>query len=218
MAKRKEPAHAPKQSNPTTATVTNPDRWDLTQGTFISGRAFIDGAESLGADMDKRWGIDRLRLLVPPEIREKFDRQRYKLQAAIENGTLEEVRTESARMIAGYLACDKIASENGERHIEGDMIEIALDDGTVVTIVPDIARAAMALTAGRQATILTYPELSLILSHHKATMEVKKQWPGAKVTAVRAPTDPLRKIYRPTGLDEPFNDPIPFPPKKAPAG
>ena len=42
--------------------------------------------------MEAKWGCDRLRLLVGPELREKFDRQRYLLNQAIWHGDLEAVR------------------------------------------------------------------------------------------------------------------------------
>jgi hypothetical protein len=43
----------------------------------LPGRACIDEADVTAAQMETRWRAGRLRLLVTPELREKFDRQRY---------------------------------------------------------------------------------------------------------------------------------------------
>lgn len=188
--------------------VTNPDRWDRSHGTFISGRAFIDGADAVAVEMERYWGVDRLRLLVPPEVREKFDRQRYLFSQAILNGTLQEVQRESTRMIAGWMACNKIAIGLGATHLPLEVFEVTLEDNTVAAIVPDIQRAALVQAEGRGVAVYTHFEIGRILSQYKLVNKTKLTWPGATVVAAKAPVDPLRAIDRPTGFDTPFNDEI----------
>jgi hypothetical protein len=60
-----------------------PTSWARTNGTYIAGKAHLDGVDALAAEMERKWGCDRLRLLVSPDLREKFDRQRYFLNQAI---------------------------------------------------------------------------------------------------------------------------------------
>jgi hypothetical protein len=60
-----------------------PRTWADTPGTYIAGRANIDGADAVAIEMERKWGCDRLRLLVSTELREKFDRQRFLLNQAI---------------------------------------------------------------------------------------------------------------------------------------
>ena len=60
--------------------------WASTPGTYIAGQANIDGADKVAVEMEKKWGCDRLRLLVDTELREKFDRQRYLFNAAVWHG------------------------------------------------------------------------------------------------------------------------------------
>src|SRR6185369_8406045 len=81
--------------------------WARTHGTYLSGRAYIDGADETAAEMEAKWGCDRLRLLVAPDLREKFDRQRYLLNQAVWHGELEEVRREAGRMVTAWLALDR---------------------------------------------------------------------------------------------------------------
>jgi len=188
--------------------VSNPDRWDRSHGTYLAGRGFIDGADAVAVEMERYWGVDRLRLLVPPEVREKFDRQRYLFNKAITNGDLEEVRRESTRMIAGWMACNKIALAAGAKRLEREVIEVGLDDGTTAAIVPDAIRASLVRAEGRQVTIYTHEEIGRILSSHSLVGKVKATWPGAQVIRSVLPDDPLRKIDRPTGFDTEFDDEI----------
>ena len=62
--------------------------WASTPGTYIAGQANIDGADKVAVEMEKKWGCDRLRLLVSTEMREKFDRQRYLFNSAVWHGDL----------------------------------------------------------------------------------------------------------------------------------
>jgi hypothetical protein len=189
--------------------VSNPDRWDRSHGTFISGRAFIDGADAVAVEMERYWGVDRLRLLVSPEVREKFDRQRYLFNQAIQNGTLQDVQKESTRMIAGWMACNKIAIDAGAKHMPLEVVEIGLDDGTVAAIVPDAVRADLVRREGRAITIYTHAEIAHLLMEHALVAKVKVTFPGATVVAARKKGDPLRGIDRPTGFDTPFDDGVP---------
>jgi hypothetical protein len=87
--------------------------WARTNGTYLTGRAYIDGADKTAAEMESKWGADRLRLLVSSELREKFDRQRYLLNQAISHGKLEDVRRESGRMVKAWMALDRAAESTG---------------------------------------------------------------------------------------------------------
>ena len=88
--------------------------WARTNGTYLTGRAYIDGADETASEMEAKWGADRLRLLVSPELREKFDRQRYLLNQAIWHGELEDVRREANRMTTAWLALDRAAAAAGK--------------------------------------------------------------------------------------------------------
>jgi hypothetical protein len=50
--------------------------WAQSNRTFLDGQAAIDGADAVALAMELRWGAGRLRLLVPVELRERFDRIR----------------------------------------------------------------------------------------------------------------------------------------------
>ena len=184
-------------------------KWDSLHGTYLTGRSYIDGAQALQIEMEKKWGADRLRLLVSQELREKFDRQRYLLRQAIEFGPLENVRRESERMITAYRVLDTAAKAAGASPIDAEVMEIALSDGVVLAIVgdPDDTRRALARQDGRKMVVYTLEEVARLLADYPGVIKAKYVFPGATVTKViRHVPDPLDVIAHPTGLDDLMDD------------
>ena len=181
--------------------------WMKSNGTYIAGRAELDGVDQIAAAMERKWGADRLRLLVPTEWREKFDRQRLKLARANRQGTLDDVRREAPRMIAAWRRLDALAEEAGAKPCDPDVLEIALETGELVAIVRDIhdSRAVQAQAEGRRIAVYSHDEIARMLASYRQVSEVKVLFPGAEVVAVRSqqPLDPLTAI-------EEFDDSIPF--------
>ena len=188
----------------------SPQSWAKTPGTYISAQAHIDGADQAALAMEQRWGAGRLRLLVSPDLREKFDRQRYLLNQAIWHGDLEAVRIQSARMVAAWTALDGAAEGCGAPKLDPAVWETRLEDGTVVAITrtPEDARAVVA--SGRKLVVCTLEEIGRLLSRYPQIAETKLIFPGATVEAVRRPSDPLDAIRDTYGsLDDPFDGSIP---------
>lgn len=180
--------------------------WARTNGTYIAGRAYIDGADETAAEMEARWGCDRLRLLVSPELREKFDRQRYLLNQAIWHGELEAVRREAGRMVNAWLALDRAATAAGKQPLDPQVWEVTLADGSVAAIVPDNASAHRVVNDGRKLAVYTLDEIGRMLSHWQQANVAKLVFPGAEVAAVRKSVDdPLNAIH---DTDEPLDDPV----------
>lgn len=185
----------------------SPQSWAKTPGTYISAQAHIAGADEATIQMELKWGVGRLRLLVSPELRERFDRQRYLYNQAIWHGDLENVRTQSARMIAAWRALNGAAEAAGADVLSADVWEVRLDDGTVAAIVPDLGAACGVMATGRGVAVYTLDEIGRILSHHSAVNEAKHVFPGATVEEVRRHSDPLHAIVdTKAGLDDPFDD------------
>lgn len=193
---------------PTEQTIDGRPRWDTSHGTYLTGRSYIDGADALAVDMERKWGCDRLRLLVDAGTREKFDRQRFLFSDAISNGDLEAVRLQSARMVAAWAALDKMASMMGRQPLPREVWEVVLADGTVAAVVPDSARAAMVIAEGRKVAVYTMGEIGKLLDAHHAVVAMKLKWPGASVTATRVEqvSDPLNAVRDGASLDDPVPD------------
>lgn len=202
--------------------------WARTHGTHIAGRAYVDGADQTAAEMEAKWGVDRLRLLVGPDLREKFDRQRYLFNQAIWHGDLEQVRREANRMVTAWLALDKAATSAGKQPLHPQVWELPVsdpgmaDDPTradpdnpnlgdraayVVAIVPDDATAHHVITEGRKVVVYTLAEIGRFLALYPDIARAKAVFPGATVTAVRRSVDdPLKQVH---DTSAPLNDEIP---------
>lgn len=178
--------------------------WHRSNGTYIAGRSYLDEADQLAAEMEAKWGAGRLRLLVAPELREKFDRQRYLLNQAIWHGDLEAVKRESGRMVKGWYALDKAAAEAGKVPLDPQVWEIALEDGSVAAIVPDNAQAHRVVAEGRLTRVFSLEEIARLLGAYPSIAEAKVVFPGAKITAVRRSVDdPLLGVEgTAVGIDE----------------
>jgi hypothetical protein len=192
---------------PDTRPLGSPNSWARTPGTYISAQAHIGGVDHVAVTMEAKWGVGRLRLLVSPELREKFDRQDYLLNQAIWHGDVEDVRREAARMTTAWQALDRAAEDAGSAKLNPVVWEVALADGTVAAIVRDASEARAVTADGRRLAVYTMEEIARILSHHSAVNQAKLTFPGATVTAVRRPSNPLDAFPdTDTDLDDPLPD------------
>ena len=184
-----------------------PAEWMQTPGTYIAGRAELDEADKLEVELELKWGRDRLRLLVPVELREKFDRQRYLTSQARWDGGLEDVRREARRMVKAWQALDKAATAAGAQVLDPAVWEVALEDGTVATIVREPQLVNRVLAEGRRVDVYTLEEIGHMISAFPAVALAKKEFPGAKVTRTKQEVrDPLET---PVGTEEGIFDTSP---------
>ena len=185
--------------------------WARSHGTYIAGRAYLDEADATAAQMEAKWGVDRLRLLVGPELREKFDRQRYLLNQAVWHGELEDVRRESLRTVKAWLALDAAATAANKPPLHPLVWEVAVgegDDTHVAAIVSDNAHAHAVIAEGRKVAVYTLEEIGRLPAAAPGVIKAKELFPGATVTAVRKSVeDPLASIR---DTDAPLDDDIPF--------
>jgi len=189
------------------APIVNPNGWDISHGTYLSGRAHLDGVDALAAEMEAKWGCDRLRLLVTPELREKFDRQRYRLAAATRNGDLETLRQECLRMTTAWRTLDAAAQVAGAGTLAPEVLEVTLSDGVVAAIVRDNVEAHKIVAEGRNVVVYTLEEIGRLIDLAPGVLKAKLVFPGATVTAVRKSVpDPLDAIRHATDFDDPLDD------------
>ncbi len=180
--------------------------WAQTPGMYIAGQAEIDELDIVARDMETRWGVDRLRLLVGVELREKFDRQRFLTNKAIWHGDLEDVKQQTKRMIAAWRALDRKATENGADALPAQVWEIGLPDGSVAALVRDNGDARLVLAEGRFVKVYTVAEIGRLIHALPTVMAIKETFKGATVTASRISIDdPLNAVSAGDfGLDDPL--------------
>jgi len=192
----------------------HPNRWDKSHGTYLVGQAAVDGADAQAIACEEFWGPGRLRLLVDDQLREKFDRQRYRYAQAIQGGELIDVQREAARMTLAWKTLDKAARAAGHWRRPAEVWETTLSDGTVVAIVQTLVDAKAVRTEGRQVALYSLEEIARLIEGYPGVVKAKQLWPGARVEPVRKSiADPLDAIDKATGLDSPLEgggDPLPF--------
>lgn len=195
MAKR--PARKPPQADRGVPVSTRPKMpWATTPGMYLAGKEALDAADMLGVEMDRKWGVGRLRLLVGGQMREKFDRQRYLMAQSRWEGTLEDVKRESARMATAYRALDAAATAAKAAPVDAQVWEVAVPSGmlkgAVLAIVKNDEAMAKVAAEGRNVIVITLDEVARIIGYDHDTLMVKQTFPGAQIEPAKAPVDPMR--------------------------
>lgn len=170
--------------------VTTPTiPWMQTPGMYLAGRSFLDEPDAIEVEMELKWGRDRLRLLVSPDLREKFDRQRYLTAQARWEGDLEDVRREAKRMATAWRVLDKAAEASGAKVLDPEVWEVTLHDGTVATIVKDASLISRIVADGRKINAYTLDEIANMISAFPEICKAKAEFPGAAVTRTKTRVD-----------------------------
>lgn len=175
--------------------------WATTPGMYIAGKEALDAADQLGVELDRHWGVGRLRLLVDGPLREKFDRQRYLTAQARWEGTLEDVKRESARMVTAYKALDAKAKALGASPVDDSVWEVGIPtgilEGSILAVVKNDEAMTKVVAEGRNVIVMTLDEVARYIGQDRDLMEIKKTFPGAQVKRAEAPIDPLRPSLGP---------------------
>jgi hypothetical protein len=160
--------------------------------------------------MELKWGIGRLRLLVGPELRAKFDRQRVRFDTAVKFGTLDEVAAESARMVTAWRVLDEAAmlTHDAARLSQfNTMVECPCPGGAMAVVIPDGTEVHPGYGAGRGVTVYTASEIGRLLAGYPELAKIKHSFPGAEVTYAGPVRDPLEGFESsPKGLSAIIDD------------
>lgn len=165
-------------------------------------RIALDHLDHTAGEMERKWGVDRLRLLVPPELTAKFDRQREAMNDAIFNSHRDPTRAREMceAMQRGWKKLDEVATEAGAKPLDPVIWETRRGDGTVVAVVATLPEAHAAVRAGRHTEVWALEEVGNMLDAFPSLFsETKRVFPGALVSPPRART-PAKEL----------NDEIPF--------
>ena len=194
---RKAPRKAPTTDKGMPISAKEPPiKWQQTPGMYIAGREALDEADNLFLEMDRKWGVGRLRLIVDGVRREKFDRQRFLLSQARWTGELEDVKRESKRMVQALTFLDKAATDAGKQPIDPSVWEIGIEQGVfrgvVVAIVKESEAIAKVRADGRYTLVYTLDEIGKMIGADAFSLSVKETFPGSEVIAAKQINDPLR--------------------------
>jgi hypothetical protein len=99
-------------------------------------KAILDGLDKTARQMERKWGIGRLRLLVDDALRAKFDAQKAKLDAAIATDQEIYVRAQAAGMRRAWQVLDGTATEAGAQGEEVRQVRRTFPGSAVVDVRP----------------------------------------------------------------------------------
>ena len=191
------------------ARVRAASKWQKSYGMFITGQSYIDQVTLLAEEMECKWGAGRLRLVVGQELRDKFDRQRYLFNQAVNYGELEDVRVQSERMAKAWKALDKAADASGAVPKSPDVWDVISDHGNVYAIARNNDEAKAYAALKRPARIFSLEEICKILDAQTFVDAVKDHFQEAEIVdyRVRAVGDVMDDVF---STSEDLDDPMPF--------
>lgn len=143
-----------------------------------------------GRQMDHRWGIGRLPLLVPIEVAERFRVQHRKFSGAVWEYDPAEVQKHGEAMLRAYNKLDELAVASGASLAPPEQWEFETPDGLVV-LVRDIKDTGRVELNGRTAQVWSLDEIANVIAAHPMLAAAKAAFPGATVEQVR-PAKELR--------------------------
>jgi len=147
-------------------------------------KAILDGLDETARQMERKWGVGRLRLLVDDALRAKFDAQKAKLDAALATGHEVYIRTQADGMRMAWQVLDRTATETGAQPLAPEVWECVLPStGEVVSIVRTEAEAHH---VARECEVWTLAELAVLIERiGDQGRPIKRTFPGAAVAEVR---------------------------------
>ena len=148
-------------------------------------KAVIDGVDHVAVEMENKWGVGRLRLLVDDDMRERFDRQSELFREAVTFNHAKAIRRHGHGMRRAWLALDKYATKSRFCRIEPIVWEVSGPDG-VIAVVRTNPEAHAIVREGRAVEVWTLDEVAHVIASHRDTIgEVKRVFPGAEVIDAR---------------------------------
>lgn len=167
-----------------TGSKSGPLVGDFQSSEAHNTQAMVDGLDQIRLAMERKWGVDRLRLLVLAPLRAKFDEQKDRLEQALATKNEVFVGAQVEGMCRAWEALDRAACEAGETPLASQVWECVLPNtGEIVSLVRTQAEAHLVARAG---PIFTLAEIAtLIAATGDGVLEAKRQFPGAKITGVR---------------------------------
>lgn len=147
--------------------------------------------DALVHELEKKWGIGRLPILVSPETAAKVDAARARHAAG---PTAQHSQADlDAMMARAWRAMDAEAVQRGASPLPPAVYEIPLEGcpGAVAALCLDDEHAQVvqlrAKAEGRAVSTWTIAEVVRVIQAHSIVNGIKDKWPGAVVLPAKAP-------------------------------
>jgi hypothetical protein len=154
----------------------------------VMTQALTDGLDATVDQLERKWGIGRLRLLVDDDLRARFDEQKRRLSYALADADEDAIAVQTSGMRSGWLALDEAATAAGAQPLAPEVWEAQLSDGTVCAVVRTEAEARHVC---RDVEVYTLAEVAQLIEKLGADIrKVKITFPGAAVAEIRDREEP----------------------------
>ena len=146
----------------------------------------ITQLDDLANAMERKWGIDRLTRLVPPEAQARWEAT---LKACEDEWTPQADK--DAMMMRAWRGMDAAATAAGAEPLPSGLWEQRADDGTIVVICRDNEHAQVEILRAKhdKRTVATWTleeVVRVVLAANGAVInQIKTTWPGATVERQR---------------------------------
>jgi hypothetical protein len=159
----------------------------MNQSDYSLAKAILDGVDECIAASERRWGVDRLRLLVADDLRARWDRQWQSWCRAVEANDLGGIHRHGAAVRRAVAALEAAATAAGAEPISPVVWEAAYE-GRVIAVVRTNAEAYAVATQGRGVEVWTLDELVRVALPRTAMIAAAKEvFPGAEVVRYQSP-------------------------------
>lgn len=144
---------------------------------------YLEMLDQVSIRYEAIWGIGKLPALSGADIHTKWIKQQEKLDAAIESGTLDEVRDIVQGSVRAYEIMDASARKLGHKPMDADCWEVRHPEtGTLYRIYKSNTETFAPQSDG--AIVYSLVEIARILEAHQLVNVVKDHFPGVVVTKI----------------------------------
>jgi hypothetical protein len=159
----------------------------MNRSDYSLAKAILDGVDECIAASERRWGADRLRLLVADDLRSRWDRQWQSWCRAVRANDLADIQKHGAAVRRAVAALEAAATAAGAEPLAPTVWETAYE-GRVVAVVRTSAEAYAVATQGRGLEVWTLDELVRVALPRTAMIAAAKEvFPGAEVVRYQSP-------------------------------
>lgn len=140
--------------------------------------------DKVASDCERRWGIDRLPLLVDEDLRLKFWAQQDKLDQAILENDAAAVKKEAEIMARGWMALERAAKATGARESTGEGYEATIDDKRTLRVCMSYEEASKAQRDNPDLIAVSVQEIAGLWKLWEGAAMVekcKKAFPDAQI-------------------------------------
>ena len=166
------------------ASVESTSRAELVKRSIFE----LNKLDALARSMERKWGVNRLPLLVGDDLSERFFAQHRKTSIALRSSDPKQAIDEIARMINAWRRLDTEAERLGAPALNPFVIEAMAKDGSVIAIVRDFDAAGVVQSDGRNVKVYAASEMARLIEAMPTVASIKETFPGARVKETRFDT------------------------------